>query len=70
MSRIKNIRHLENEADFKRAVSDATDGHITCDMLDAFRASGFKRGSFKDGKIIPDKGHPVHMTGLTGVQHN
>jgi hypothetical protein len=24
-------------------------------MLDAFRASGLKRGSFKDGKIISDK---------------
>jgi hypothetical protein len=56
MGAIKNIRHVENEDEFKKAVSDATHGHITSDMLDAFRASGLKRGSFKDGKIIPDTG--------------
>jgi hypothetical protein len=59
MSKIKNIRKVENEAEFKKAVSDATDGHITCEMLDAFRASGLKQGSFKDGKIIPAKSDTI-----------
>ncbi|GHV74943.1 hypothetical protein AGMMS49940_22450 [Spirochaetia bacterium] len=64
MSEIKNIRHVEHEDEFKQAVSNATEGHITCDMLDAFRASGLKRGSFKDGKIIPDTAlrHPAEAT--------
>jgi hypothetical protein len=56
MRTIKTIRRLENEDAFKQAVHDATDGHITSDMLDAFRVSGLLRGSFKDGKIIPDTG--------------
>jgi hypothetical protein len=54
MSKIKNVKHVEHEDAFKEAVSNATEGHITCEMLDAFRASGLKRGSFKDGKIVPD----------------
>ncbi|GHV06830.1 hypothetical protein FACS189485_16020 [Spirochaetia bacterium] len=61
MGEIKNIRRVDHEDEFKQTVSNATEGHITCEMLDAFRSSGLKRGRFKDGKLIPgtDLRHPM-----------
>jgi hypothetical protein len=61
MGAIKNIRHMEHEEAFQQAVVEVTQGHITCDMLDAFRSSGLKRGRFKDGKLVPDAeaNHPA-----------